>query len=79
MAVKKKNADDEVITISKTIINTVVNEKKAFLNSDLMNDERFKSGNSMNYFNELESLNTMTSKFLKGAHTTMLWDTVQVS
>ena len=47
MAVKKKNADDEVITISKTIINTVVNEKKAFLNSDLMNDERFKSGMSI--------------------------------
>ena len=47
MAVKKKNADDEAITISRTIINTVVNEKKAFLSSDLMNDDRYKSGMSI--------------------------------
>ncbi|EKD28289.1 MAG: hypothetical protein ACD_79C00352G0001 [uncultured bacterium] len=46
-AVRKKNQDDEVITVSKTVINTVVNNRKALLSSDLMNDERFSTGVSI--------------------------------
>jgi len=47
MAVKKMAKDDEAITVSSTIINTVVGDKKALLSSDLLNDDRFSSGESI--------------------------------
>ena len=47
MLVKKKTSSDSAITVSHTIINTVINEKKAILSSDLMNDHRFDIGESI--------------------------------
>ena len=47
MAVKKKEKDDGAITVSNTIINTVVTQKKALLSSDLLNDDRFITGMSI--------------------------------
>jgi len=47
MAVKKMTEDDKVITVSSTIIKTIVNDKKALLSSDLLNDDRFNSGESI--------------------------------
>ena len=47
VAVRKKNDDSDAITISKTIINTVVNQKKAILSSDMLTDQRFMTGASI--------------------------------
>ncbi len=47
MAVRKRNDDSEAITISKTIINTVVDQKKAILSSDMLADQRFMKGASI--------------------------------
>lgn len=47
MAIKKTNNNSDAITISNTIINTVVKQKKAILSSDLLNDDRFNTGQSI--------------------------------
>jgi adenylate cyclase len=47
MAVRKKDQDNEAITISRTIIKTVIERRQALLSSDLMNDERFNTGVSI--------------------------------
>ncbi|MBN2144898.1 MAG: FHA domain-containing protein [Candidatus Aureabacteria bacterium] len=46
-AVRRKDNRTDAITISKTIINTVIREKKAVLSSDMLNDDRFSSGASI--------------------------------
>jgi adenylate cyclase len=54
MAIKKVDGSDDTITISKTIINMVVDQKKAILSSDMMNDDRFDAGMSI-IANEIRS------------------------
>ncbi len=47
VAVKKRHSTDEDITVSSTLINTVIQQKKALLSSDLLNDARFNAGHSI--------------------------------
>jgi len=47
VAVRKLHSTDEDITVSSTLINIVVQQKKALLSSDLLNDERFNMGQSI--------------------------------
>jgi adenylate cyclase len=47
VAVQRKDNQTQTITISHTIINTVITQKKAILSSDMLNDDRFNSGASI--------------------------------
>jgi adenylate cyclase len=47
VVVKKHQSTDEDISVSSTLINIVVQQKKAILSSDLLNDARFDIGQSI--------------------------------